>query len=36
LEPIHNKRWHQLSDERNHYLDSVDDESIGRAKSGTP
>ena len=30
------KRWHQLSDERNHYLDGVEDELIGRAKSGTP
>jgi hypothetical protein len=30
------KLWHQLSDERNHYLDAVDDELIGRAKSGTP
>jgi len=30
------KVWHQLSDERNHYLDGVEDELIGRAKSGTP
>ncbi len=27
------KFWHQLSDERNHYLDGVDAELIGRAKS---
>jgi hypothetical protein len=26
--------WHQLGDERNHYLDGVDAELIGRAKSG--
>ncbi|MCP3385959.1 hypothetical protein NLM31_36785 [Bradyrhizobium sp. CCGUVB4N] len=30
------KRWDQLSDERDHYLDGVDDELIGCAKSGTP
>lgn len=28
------KLWHQLSDERNRYLDGVDAELIGRAKSG--
>jgi hypothetical protein len=28
--------WHQLSDERNRYLDGVDSELIGRAKSGAP
>jgi hypothetical protein len=27
--------WHQLSDERNRYLDGVDSELIGRAKSAT-
>jgi hypothetical protein len=30
------KRWRQLSDERNYYLDGVDEELIGRVKSGTP
>jgi len=28
------KLWHHLSDERNRYLDGVDAELIGRAKSG--
>jgi hypothetical protein len=28
------KLWHQLSDERDRYLDGVDTEPIGRAKSG--
>src|ERR1700730_8888117 len=28
------KLWHQLSDERNRYLDGVDAELIGRVKSG--
>jgi hypothetical protein len=27
------KLWHSLSDERNHYLDGIEDELIGRAKS---
>jgi hypothetical protein len=26
--------WHQLSDERNRYLDGVDAELIGQTKSG--
>ena len=30
------KLWHQLSNERNHYLDGVEDELIGRAKSAKP
>jgi hypothetical protein len=30
------KLWHQLSDERNRYLDSVEEELIRCAKSGTP
>jgi hypothetical protein len=30
------KLWHQLSDERNDYLDGVDVELMGRAKSGGP
>jgi hypothetical protein len=30
------KLWHQLSDERNRYLDGVGDELIGRVRSGTP
>jgi hypothetical protein len=30
------KIWHQLSDERNRYLDGVDAELIGPAKSGGP
>jgi hypothetical protein len=30
------KLWHQLSDERNRYLDGVDAELIGRANSGGP
>jgi hypothetical protein len=29
------KLWHQLSDERNRYLDVVDAELIGRAKSAS-
>ena len=29
------KLWHQLSDERNRYLNGVEDDLIGRAKSGT-
>ena len=30
------KVWHRLSDDANRYLDGVEDELIGRAKSGTP
>lgn len=30
------KLWHRLSDEANRYLDGVEDELIGRDKSGTP
>lgn len=30
------KLWHQLSDERNRYLEGVEDELIGPPKSGTP
>jgi hypothetical protein len=30
------KLWHRLSDEANCYLDGVEDELIGRVKSGTP
>jgi hypothetical protein len=30
------KLWHQLSDERSRYLDGVEDELIGRVRSGTP
>jgi hypothetical protein len=29
------KLWQRLGDERNSYLEGVDDELIGRAKSGT-
>jgi hypothetical protein len=30
------KLWHRLSDEANRYLDGVEDNLIGRVKSGTP
>ena len=30
------KLWHQLGDERNHYLDGVEDELIGRANRAHP
>jgi hypothetical protein len=30
------KHWHQLGDERNHYLDGVDAELLGQARSDDP